>query len=383
MRKTADVVVIGGGAAGTSTAWHLAKAGAKNVVVVEQKYTPFGGTGRCAAQFRLQFGSRENIDLGLMSVAQFDTLQEDTGFREDIEVSKHGYLLTAYEESDLEKLKKNVEFQKSFGIDSSILDAKQCLEVSPYLNNEGIVGASYCTGEGHINPMRMALAYKQAAEKMGVEFNNYTTVTGITVKSGKVTEVVTDKGIIETPCVINAAGEYGKYIGRMAGVTIPVEPEKHQILITEPLEYVGGPMIYSLFKHGTYISQVKHGGFLMGWSDPDVKRGIIDFAPEWKFLEIMAKKAIEQVPALANVRIIRHWAGQYGAAPDDTVILGPVPSVEGFICALGCTKATMFAPAIGTLASQAALGISTDIDIEPYKLERFEKGRLVVDPALL
>lgn len=382
MRKTADVVVIGGGAAGTSTAWHLAKLGMKNVVVVEQNYTPFGGTGRCAAQFRLQFGSEENLALAQLSVSQFDTLQEDTGFSEDLEISKHGYLLTAYDEDAIADMRKNVQLQRSKGIDSYVLDPKQCQEVSPYLNTEGMLGGSYCTGEGHINPMRMALAYKQAAQKLGVEFQNYTKVLDITVKNDQVKEVVTDKGIIATECVINAAGEYGKYIGRMAGITIPVEPEKHQILVTEPLEYVGGPMIYS-FRHGTYISQVKHGGFLMGWSDPDVKRGIIDFTPEWKFLEIIAKKAIEQVPALAKVRVVRAWAGQYGAAPDDTVILGPVEQVKGFICALGCTKATMFAPAIGTLASEAAVGKKPTIPLEPYLLRRFATGKLVVDPAIL
>lgn len=382
MRKTADVVVIGGGAAGTSTAWHLAKLGVKNVAVVEQKYTPFGGTGRCAAHFRLQFGSVENIKLAKLAVSQFDTLQEDTGFPEDLEISKHGYLLTSYDEESLAEAHKNVALQKSFGIDSYVLDPKECKRVAPYLNTEGLLGGSYCTGEGHINPMRMALAYKQSAEKMGVEFNNYTKVLGIKTNNGEVSEVVTDKGNISTRCVVNAAGEYGKFIGRMVGITIPVEPEKHQILVTEPLDYVGGPMIYS-FRHGTYIAQVKHGGFLMGWSDPNTRSGIIDFTPEWKFLEVMARKAIEQVPALAKVRIIRAWAGQYGKAPDDGVILGPVDGVKGFICANGCTKATMFAPAIGTLAAEAAVGATPTIPIEPYLLKRFNEGRLIKDPALL
>ncbi len=382
MRKTADVVVIGGGAAGTSTAWHLAKLGAKNVVVVEQKYTPFGGTGRCAAQFRLQFASMENLRLALLSVQQFDTLGEDTEFTESLEISKHGYLITAYEEDRLPEMRRNVEIQRSLGIDSYVLDPKQCQEVSPYLNIEGMVGGSYCTGEGHINPMRMALAYKQAAQKMGVEFNNYTTVTGITVKNDEVKAVITDRGTIETPCVINAAGEYGKFIGRLAGITIPVEPSKHQILATEAFDYIKAPMIYS-FKHSTYITQTIHGEFLMGWSDPDTRQGIIDFTPEWKFLEIMAAKAIEQVPMLANAKVVRHWAGQYGAAPDHTVIVGPVDQVKGFITALGCTKATMFAPAIGQLASEAALGLPTTLPIEDYQLYRFARGKLVYDPALL
>lgn len=381
MRKTADVVVIGGGAAGTSTAYYLAKKGVKNVVLIEQNYTPFGGTGRCAAMFRLQFGSVSNCKMGILAASQFDILGEETGFG-DLEIDKHGYLLPAYDEKGLADLEKNVALQKSMGIPSMMLDQKGCKEVAPYLEVDEILGGSYCTGEGCINPMKMALAFKKGGSDMGVEYNNYTTVTGIRVEGGKVKGVITDKGEIATECVVNAAGEWGKFIGRMAGVTIPVEPEKHQIVVTEPLEYMGGPMIYS-FKYGTYISQVKHGGFLMGWSDPDVEAGIIDFDTEWKFLEELGRRVIKQVPALGNVRIVRHWAGQYGNCPDHSVIIGPVPEVEGFICALGCTKATMFAPSIGILAAESAIGAEPTLPMEPYTIDRFAKGNLIIDPALL
>jgi len=381
MIKHADVVIIGGGAAGTSVAFHLARLGAKNVVLVEQEYTPFGGTGRSAAHFRLQFGSESNCRLGLLSAARYDTLGDDTGFG-DLEISKHGYLLIAHNKEQLETLKNNVKLHKTLGIPSQILDPQGCSEVSPYLNTDGVLGGSYCTGEGHINPLKMALAYKQGAERLGVKFYNYTRVTGIKTQGGKVRAVVTDKGEIETPCVVNAAGEYGKYIGRMAGVTIPVEPEKHQIAITEPVDYVGGPMLYS-YKHATYIAQVKHGGFLFGWSDPNVEPGIIDFDPEWQFLETVSRKVIELAPALKNLRIIRHWAGQYGTAPDHSVIIGKVPELDGFICALGCTKATMFSPAIGILVSEVIAGMQTTLPMAPYTIDRFAKGELVIDPALL
>ncbi|QOX61895.1 FAD-binding oxidoreductase [Anoxybacterium hadale] len=386
MKKTADVVVIGGGAAGTSTAYYLAKAGIKNVVLVEQQYTPFGGTGRCAAQFRLQFGSISNCKMGLLSVREFDKLGEESGYG-DLEIDKHSYLLPAYTETELANLHTNVRLQNSLGIPTKVLDQAGCKEVAPFLEVDEILGGSYIypengIGDGTINPMKMALAFKKGAQDLGVEFNNYTKVTGIKVESGKVKGVITDQGEIATSCVVNAAGEYGKFIGRMAGVTIPVEPEKHQIAITEPLDYIGGPMIYS-FKYHTYISQVKHGGFLFGWSDPNVKAGIIDFDPEWRVLEEIAQLVVKQVPALKNVRIVRHWAGQYGTGPDHSVIVGPVPEVEGFICALGLTKATMFAPAIGILAAEAAIGAQPTLPMAPYQIDRFARGELIIDPALL
>jgi sarcosine oxidase, subunit beta len=382
MRKTADVVIIGGGMAGTSTAFHLAKLGIKNVVVVEQQYTPFGGTGRCAGHFRLQFSAISNLRMALQSVKEYETLAEDTGFDDEIETSNHGYLLTAYDEAQLNNYRKNIELQNSLGIPSRVLNKEECREVAPYLNTDEIIGGSYCTREGYLDPMKAALAYKFGAEKLGVEFNNYTTVTGIRVEQGKIKAVVTDKGTIETPCVVNAAGEWGKFIGRMAGISIPLEPEKHQIVVTEPLDYIGAPMIYD-FKSSMYIAQYPHGGFLIGFSDPDVEAGIIDFENEWRWLESAAQKAIHIAPILRNVRIIRHWAGQYGNCPDHSVILGKVPEVEGFMCALGCTKAFMFGPGIGTLVSEIIAGKETTLPIEPYSYERFAKGELVFDPSLL
>ena len=170
MRKTADVVVIGGGNAGTSTAFHLTKLGVKNVVLIESQYTPFGGSGRCAAMYRQQFATESNLWLAKLSSEQYYTFPEDTGYG-DIELSKCGYLLPAYNKEQEEQLKSNVEIQKKFGFDSYYLDAKGCKEVSPYLNTDEILGGSYNTGEGCLNPMKVALGYKYAAMKAGAEFN--------------------------------------------------------------------------------------------------------------------------------------------------------------------------------------------------------------------
>ena len=382
MKKTADVVVIGGGIAGTSTAFHLTKLGYKNVVLVEQKYTPFGGSGRCAAMWRQQFATESNLALAKISSEEYYNFEEITGTH-DIELSRCGYLLPAYNKEQEKQLKSNVKAQCEFGFESKYLSPKECLKVAPYLNVDEILGGSYNTGEGCLNPMKVALGYKKAAMREGVEFSNYNPVTGFEIKGGKIKGVKTEKGTIKTEKVINAAGEWGKFIGRMAGVSIPLEPEKHQIVVTEPVEYLGGPMIYSLYKYFTYIIQVKHGGFLMGWSDADVQAGVIDFNPEWKFLENLAKRVIAQVPALGNVNIVRHWAGQYGNLPDHGILVGGVPEVEGFYMALGATKATMFGPALGTLAAEAAVGAKTSLPLDTYTIDRFAKGELIFDKALL
>ena len=217
----------------------------------------------------------------------------------------------------------------------------------------------------------------------GLDLNDSTEQTIDGIYDRAVEALKTGKLVIATNCVINAAGEWGKFIGRMAGVSIPLEPEKHQIVVTEPLEYIKAPMIYSLYKYETYIIQVKHGGFLMGWSDADVRAGIIDFTPEWKYLENLSWRCAKQVPALKNVRIIRHWAGQYGNLPDHGVLVGGVPEVEGFYLSLGATKATMFAAGLGTLAAEAAIGATPSLPLDNYVIDRFAKGNLIFDKALL
>jgi len=386
MRKKADAVVIGGGTIGCAVAYNLAKKGFKNVVLLEKKYITSGSTGRCAAGFRQQWGTKINCLISRASAQIFKNLSQELGW-DDIEYRESGYLLITYKEQQAQMLEKNLKLQNSLGIPSRKLSPEEAKEIVPYLNTEGMVAAFHCQEDGHVNPFKATFAYAHAAKRLGVEINTYTTVTAIKTTNkgasskGKVTAVVTDKGTIETNIVINAAGPYSKFIGQMLGLSHPIEPERHQILITEPMERLFEPLVMS-FHHSSYCQQVPHGGFIMGYGHPHEPKGL-NYKHDWRFLEEMAQKIVFQLPILKNVRVVRQWAGHYDISPDGQPVIGSVPEVEGYYLSLGCGKGFMLAPMIAKLTSELIAGEETSLPVDILNIERFAKGELINEPAVV
>lgn len=380
MRKSADVVVIGGGSVGCSVAYNLAKKGIKNVVLLEKSYLTSGSTGRCGAGIRQQWGTEMNCLISRGSAHIFKNLSEELE-AEDIEFRESGYLLITYEEQQAKMLKNNLKLQHSLGIPSKMLTPEEAKEIVPYLNTEGMVAAFFCQEDGHINPFKTTFAYANAAKRLGVEINTYTTVTGVVTEGRQVKGVITDKGTIVTNIIVNAAGSWAKQIGQMLGLSHPVEPERHQILITEPMEPLIGPMVMS-FHHGSYCQQVPHGGFIMGYGHPHEPKGF-NFKHSWDFLEEMARKITDQLPVLKDLRVVRQWAGHYEISPDGQPILGSVPEVDGYYLALGCGKAFMLSPMIGQLTAEYLAGEETSLPIDILSIERFARGELIIEPAVV
>ena len=380
MRKSADIVVIGGGSIGCSVAYNLAKKGFKNIVLLEKRYITSGSTGRCGAGIRQQWGTEMNCLIAKGSAEIWKTIGEETGYG-DIEFRQSGYLLITYDDEQAERLTKNLEVQNRLGIDSRKVSKEEAKKIVPYVNTDNMTAAFFCQEDGHINPFKATFAYEKGARDLGVEFEKYTTVTGIKKEGRKIVAVVTDKGEIETNTVVNATGPYAKEIGKMLGLSHPVEPERHQLMVTEPMEHMVDPLVMS-FHHDSYINQVPHGGFLLGFGNPDeLKR--INYKHEWKFMEDMAKKAIYQFPEMKDVRVIRQWAGHYGISPDGQPILGSVPEVDGYYLALGCGKGFMLAPMIGKLVAENMAGEETSLPIEQLSIERFEKGELIFETGVV
>lgn len=380
MRKTADVVVIGGGSIGCSVAYNLAKKGFKNIVLVEQKYLSSGSTGRCGAGIRQMWGTEMNCLISRGSAEIFKVLGEETGFG-DIEFRQSGYLLTTYDPSQTERLKKNLAVQHKLGIPSQMITPKEAKEIVPFVNTDGMDAAFFCQEDGHINPFKTTFAFAKGAQDLGVEIIRNTTVVGIKYNDRKISAVVTNNGEIATNKVVNAVGPWAKDIGKMIGLSHPVEPERHQILVTEPLENMMGPLVMS-FAHDSYIQQVPHGGFIMGFGNPNEPKKI-NFDHDWNFLEQMAKKAVFQLPILKDVRFVRQWAGHYGISPDGQPILGAVPEIDGYYLALGCGKGFMLSPMIGKLIAEKMAGEETSLNIDTLSIERFAKGELIVETGVV
>lgn len=382
MINSADVVIIGGGISGCSIAYNLAKKGIKNIAVIEKNYLASGATGRCGAGVRQQWGTEMNCKLAKKSIEFFETANEELEYDGDIEFKQGGYLIVSSTEKENEQFKKNVKLQNNLEIPSRFISLKEAKEIVPYLNTDILSGATFCPTDGHLNPFLTTDAYYKAANRLGVKFYTFTEVIGIKTKNNRISGVITNKGEISTNIVVNAAGGRSKLIADMVGLDIPVYSERHQILVTEPVEPTQGPMVMS-FSLNIYCQQTPHGSFIMGRGDNNEPRDL-RITSSWQFLDEMAKTVTGLLPPLGNLRVIRQWAGLYNITPDKQPILGPVKEIEGFYLAVGFSgHGFMFAPMTGLLLSEQILGENTTIDISMLDKDRFERDELVLEPSVV
>ncbi len=382
MRASADVVVVGSGVVGSALAYYLLKLGMRDVVLCEKTTFADGSTGRCGAGVREQWGSVGNCKLAQASIDMFEGLQAELGYDHPLEFKQKGYLMVAHTETEWAQIQKNVRLQNSLGINSRLLTPDQALEIVPALNIQGMYGAAFNARDGHANPFHVTRAYLKAAERLGGEVNFFTEVTGIRVAQGRIASVLTDRGEVKTPVVVNAAGPSAAKIGEMVGVDLPLYTQRHQILVTEPVGWFLDPMIMS-FSKGIYCQQTPHGSLVMGMGDPREPKGY-DIGHSWEFLHKISRVMCSLLPLLEDVRVVRQWSGLYTVSPDAHPILGTVPGLDGYYHAVGFSgHGFMLAPIVGQLMAELICGRRPSIDIDDLDLSRFARGDYRVEPSVV
>jgi sarcosine oxidase subunit beta len=380
MIKKADIVIIGGGVVGCSIAYNLAKLGAKNIILLEKNTLSSGATGRCGAGIRQQFGTKMNCILARESIKIFENLSQELEY--DIELNQGGYLILAYTEKEVNQFKKNVALEQSLNIKARFITVEEAKEIVPPLNTADILAATFCPTDGHANPFKTNFAYAEAAERLGVKIYTFTEVKEIETENHKIVAVNTDKGKVLTPIVVNAAGGYSGIIGKMVGVDIPVYSQRHQILITEPVDPLFRPMLMS-FSRNFYCQQTPHGSIIMGLGDPNERKDG-DIGSSWQFAQEMAQKMTAVLPLLKEVSMIRQWAGLYNMSPDAQPILGEHPQIEGFYMAIGFSgHGFMLAPITSKLIAELILKRKTSLPIDKLEIGRFERGELIIEPSVV
>ncbi|MGC9490272.1 MAG: NAD(P)/FAD-dependent oxidoreductase [Thermovirgaceae bacterium] len=379
--KTANAVIIGGGIQGCAIAYNLAKLGLKKVVVLEKNTVCSGSTGRCGAGIRAQWGTEMNCRFGLACVEKFEQLEEELGM--DCGLHQGGYLLVAYQESEFEQLKQNMKLQNSLGVDTRVVTYDEAREICPGLSADDAVGFTYHARDGHADPMLTTFAYQEAAKRLGVEFYKFTECTDVRTVNGKVVGVSTNHGDIDTPAVVNAAGGYAQQVAKMAGVDLPNFSERHEIIITEPVEQGVCPPMLMSFSGNYYIQQRPHGSIIGGCS-PDGHPEDYETGNSWGFLEKMSRTITNLLPRTRGVRVVRQWSGLYNMTPDRQPIMCEADTVKGFYLSVGYSgHGFMFGPISGELLAQKILGQEPWIPIEQLHYNRFEKGELIIEPAVV
>ena len=379
MQKSADVVIIGGGVMGASTAYHLARRGCANVVLVERN--PLFGqeaTGKCAGGIRHQFATEINIRLSLLSLPMLDCFEEELG--QAIGLRYCGYLFLLTNEADLRAFQCNVALQHRLGAMTEWLTGSEARARLPLMQMDDVLAATWHPRDGLADPNGVVQGYISGARRQGAKCLADVEVTGIRVEGGRVRGVQTRQGEIATPVVVNAAGPWAGRVGAMAGVEIPVVPVRRQIAVTTPVPRLPADFPFVIdFAQSLYFHR-EGPGILTGMSNPSEPPGFdqrVDH--EWELTHFEA--AMARLPLLADVGISNRWAGLYEVSPDAHPILGPVPEVRGLYCVAGFSgHGFMHGPVCGLLLAEEILdGRAHTLDVTSLHLSRFREGRPIVE----
>ncbi len=377
--KTADVVIIGGGVMGASTAYHLALKGCRDVLLLERD--PFFGmqaTGKCAGGIRYQFGTEINVRLSLLSLPMLDRFEEELD--QPIDLRYCGYLFLLATEEDVAVFRQQVEMQHRLGVQTEWLEPAQIAEMVPLINLEGVLAGTFHARDGLADPNGVVQGYISGARRLGARLLNDVEVTDIRIEGGRVRGVITNQGEVATPIVVNAAGPWAGVVGKMAGVDIPIVPVRRQIVVTGPMPEVPSDFPFTIdFAPSLYFHR-EGQGILTGMSNHDEPvRFDQSVDEEWELVHLEA--AMQRVPILERAALANHWAGLYENSPDAHPVLGRIPEVEGFYCIGGFSgHGFQHGPACGLLLAEEILdGAAHTLDITPLHIDRFREGREIVE----
>ncbi|MFI8297729.1 NAD(P)/FAD-dependent oxidoreductase [Streptomyces nigra] len=372
MTAHASAVVVGGGVIGTGIAYHLARAGVPDVVLVERDELASGSTSKAAGGVRAQFSDELNIRLGARSLAAFARFEQDTGY--DIGLHRVGYLFLLSTPEDVTAFEAAVGLQNSLGVPSRMIDPAEARELSPLISTDGLLAAAYSPDDGHCTPESVVHGYAAAARRHGARILRHTTVTGIERHGDRITGVTTNAGRIATDTVICAAGAWSRAVGAMAGVDLPVEPLRRQIAVTAPVDALPPRLPMTIDFTTSLYFHTEGPGLLLGMSDPDERPGF-DTSTHDRWIPRLADAMRHRAPALLDLRRTGGWAGLYEVTPDHNALIGEATSVSRFLYATGFSgHGFLQGPAVGEVVRDLYLGRVPFVDVSPLSAGRFAAG---------
>jgi len=370
-KSSAAVAIIGGGIMGASTAYHLARRGCTDVVILEKELLAQASTGLSAGGIRQQFSHPANIRLSQEAVRLFERFEDEFGV--DINFRQVGYLFLAQSEATWQEFLTNVEVQRAHDVPVEVLTPDEIKYRWPYLTVDDLRGGTFGPKDGYADPYSVAMAFATAARRMGVRIEEQTKVTGMQIEGGRVRGVETTRGPVAAPVVVNVAGAWGAQVAKMAGFDLPVVPYRRQVFITQAFEAIPKPVPMILDIEPAFYFRGEGPGVLMGMSDQEEPPSF-NTNVDYHFLERVIEKAVRRAPILEEAEIMRGWGGLYDITPDDNAIIGPLPGVEGLYCAVGFSgHGFQQGPTVGRVLAELILDGRTDFDLSPFAHDRFDQ----------
>lgn len=381
LRPTYDVVIIGGGGHGLSTAYHLAtRHGISNVAVLERSYIGGGNSGRNTTVIRSNYGIPAAVRFYQHSLEMFQRLEEETG--RWMMHSERGIMWLVHTEAGRRAERARGELNRAFGAETVFIEPEEIPSLVPGIDlNPGngrfpVMGGSYHPGGATARHDRVNWALAEGAMQRGVDVHQRTEVTGLTLAGDRVTGVKTNKGDISAGVVLCAVGGHVTTVSAMAGVRLPIRTHPLQAYVTNHYAQTMKPIVSSL-DFGFYVSQTARGEMLGGAHiEPQPS---YSYQSSHHFISTLAHRITSLLPFMGDLRILRQWTGVCDMSPDYSPIMGYTPA-EGFLITTGWgTWGFKAIPAGGeALAELIATGRVPDL-IAPFSLDRFAKDRTLAD----
>ena len=353
-----DVVIIGAGSVGTPAAMFLAEAGLRTLVLDKLPSAGQGSNKHAIGGLRATHSDPAKIRICLRSLEIFGTWKERYG--DDLEWRKGGYLFAAFREAEEQILKELLVVQKQYGLNIDWLDKKEILEAAPDLKPDGLIGGTFSPDDGNASPLAAAHAFFLRAKRAGAEFRFGESVTGLDIEGGRIRGVRTDRGSYGAEVVINAAGAWAAKVAALAGIDIPVQPDSHEGAVTEPVAPFLGPMIVDILPadaSANYYFYQHATGQVLFCITPSPSFWGFDTRETSSFLPQVARRMVNIMPRLRNLRVRRTWRGLYPMTPDGAPLVGWTREVEGFLLAAGmCGQGFMIGPGLGEMLAHLVKG---------------------------
>jgi sarcosine oxidase subunit beta len=377
--NSADAVIVGGGCMGASVAFHLARLGITDVVLLEREsQLGTASTGRNAGGVRHQFSHEANVRLSIESIRMFEQFEAAVG--SPIDFHQDGYLFLLSGDAELSAFRAAREMQQRLGVSVDWLTADEAARLVPGLRTGGVAAATFCARDGISDPNGVTMGFAAAAKRAGVEIKRGVEVIGIDTDAAGVCAVRTTDATINTRVVVNAAGAWAGKISEMAGAPLPIWPLKRHIFIAAPPPAGWGFDARTLvidFVSSFYFHR-EGANLLFGMGDPSEQPGF-DTTVNWQVLERIGPVAARRLPALSDASIAKAWAGLYEMTPDAMPVIGRA-GVEGLFAIAGFSgHGFQHSPAAGRILADVIAGRDPDFDLSPFSYERFGSGAVSVE----
>ena len=376
MKKTADAVIVGGGVMGCSILYGLAVRGVANTVLLEKDVLGSGATGRSQAILRMHYSNEVTTRLAWESLHVFRNFDQIVG-------GSSGYVRTGYllivPAGDRRALEENVAMQRSVGVDTAVVTAAHVREIAPVCAVMDDEAFAYEPGSGYADPYSVTTTYARRAREGGAQIVTNTAVNAIEVAGGRVKAVRTADERIETPIAVVAAGPWSKRLLLDAGVDVPLQTVRHQVIVLRrPEEQVPDHPVLGDVVHSLSARPDSGNLTLIGVGEDEIvgpdeyNQGV-----DMPVVEETLRGIVARVPGMADSYFRGGWSGLFTTTPDWHPILDTAPGIEGLYLAVGFSgHGFKLAPMVGVVMAELITeGRASSVDISMLGLDRFSKDR--------